>query len=402
MINRYNKDPEMARIWTDEHRFGLWLQIENQICNEWLVEDGKEPIDMLTPWTNEGDLNPLMIQRIQYYETKTGHEMTAFISAIIDALPDDCKNVPIHKGATSSDIMDTALTVQMKEANTIVDRNIGKLMHALLLKASDTADDICLGMTHLQPAIPLTFGHRLSVFRNQLEIARDKWQRLKYPGKISGPVGTNNEINPDMEGVILRHFGLETSRGTTQVVSRVYHADIMQAMAMISSVLATWATNFRLLSTPSIGEVEEGGRSIRDGSSAMPHKHNPIKCENIVSLSRLIDAYLHIGMQNIQLWLERDLTNSANERIYIPQAHIIINHMIVTMTKVIENLVVNNDRMWDNVQNSPEVMSAVYLSNNMSNGMTRVDAYREAKKEARTSDIVVNQKDIVELFLKNI
>lgn len=384
MIDRYNTDPEMAKIWTDEYKYMLWLKIELAVV----------------AYYNHSKYNKL-VKSVDYiglakathsYEAITKHEMTAFLRAVRDFIPDS-DQMKLHHRLTSSDIMDTALSVQMLEASKIIKNNIGILYTKLREKASKYRDILCMGRTHGQHASPITYGIRFKRWAEQVisiidgfgissggDYSPDIYNLYgnAFIGKLSGPVG--HSFDKTMENSVLSSFGLESSDSSTQIVNRIYYANPIFWLATIAAALENIALDIRLLSQPEIGELSEVNGDGYEGSSAMPHKRNPISSENICSLSRIIRNNVNVALENIAVWCERDLTNSANERLYISESFILTNYIINRMINIISNLHVDGEQSIRNIESDMSITSAMELDKLVESGIPRQEAYDKVKR----------------------
>lgn len=374
MIDRYNTNQEMKGLWSDTYKYKVWAKIEQLVADAWFATNKDfADIEILI----DDDIADAVADR----ECKTGHEMTAFLGII----GDHYTNIrvdgisPLHYGLTSSDVMDTALSYAMKQASDVIYGLLFNFEQGIRPLIHQHKDTLCVGRTHGQHAIPMHFADRLDKYRRAIHDLQSFLSGLEYYGKLSGPIGTHNTISDQIEKEVLDRLELSRTDASTQIIPRYMYARVISTLAMIASQLEKIAVDIRLMSQPEIYEVTEGSAKKRDGSSSMPHKKNPISCEKICSLARMVRSNAGIAMENIVTWFERDLANSANERIYIADSYILLAHMIETLTKVFSDLDVHTDKMKQNVISSPDVLSAVKLDNAIKNGMSREDAYRAVK-----------------------
>ena len=376
MIDRYNTNEQMRELWSDYTKYNYWYEIECAVANQWSLQgDQYAEIELTLP--------PDIVTLVQSKEERTGHEMTAFI----DALSQHCNIVtsgivPLHLGLTSSDVMDTALSYTMAQASDVVYRLMGRLEQIMRWMGVEHQNTLCVGRTHGQHAIPMHFADRVTKYRMSIIDLQNMLTGVDYYGKLSGPIGTHNTISESMEHAVLEQFELKATPASTQIVPRYSYAQVMSVLAIIATQCEKIATDIRLLSQPEIYEVTEGGASERDGSSSMPHKKNPISCEKICSLARMVRANATVAMENMITWFERDLTNSANERICISDSYILVTHILETLIRVFSDLDIHTDQMRNNALSSPDILSAAELDNAIKNGARREDAYRMIKSGA--------------------
>ncbi|TET44629.1 MAG: adenylosuccinate lyase, partial [Dehalococcoidia bacterium] len=310
MIERYSR-PQMKRIWSEENKFDLWLKVEIAVCQAW-AELGEIPPEAI-PKIRNASYN---LKRIAEFLKVTHHDMTAFLNSVAESLGEESRFV--HLGLTSSDVMDTALSLQLKEACDVLEQDITELVAVLQNKATEHKYTVMVGRTHGVHAEPTTFGLKMALWaeemkRNAQRIREAK--RIISVGKISGAVGTYATVPPEVERIACGKLGIAAAPLSSQIIQRDRHAQFATSLAIIASSLEKFATEIRSLQRTEILEVEEPFEAGQTGSSAMPHKRNPELCERICGLARLIRGYALTSMENIALWHERDISHSSTERI---------------------------------------------------------------------------------------
>lgn len=379
MIERYTY-PEMGKIWEPQNEFQKWLDVEIYAC-EIMAELGEIPKEALEVIKQKAGFK---LERIYEIENETHHDLIAFLKAVSEEVGEEAKY--IHLGLTSSDVKDTALSVLMKEASEIILEDLKKLQQALKAKALEHKYTVMMGRTHGIHAEPITFGLKMALWyfeikRNiaRLENAADS---IKV-GKISGAVGTYANIDPKIEAYVCEKLGLKPADVSTQILQRDRHAEFMTTLGIIASSLDKFATEIRNLQRTDILEVEEMFRAGQKGSSAMPHKRNPITAERVSGLARVVRSNALAAMENVALWHERDMTHSSTERVIIPDSTILIDYMLRKFTNVIENLIVYPDNMKDNLNRTHGLIySQRVLLALIDKGVTRNDAYDWVQRNA--------------------
>jgi len=379
MIERYTL-PEMGRIWTEENRWATILEIEILAC-EAMAELGLIPKDAAV---NIRQKAAFKVERIKEIEEITRHDVIAFLTNVAEYVGDDAKY--IHLGMTSSDVLDTALSVQMKQAGELLLAKLEQLGQVLKEKAVEYKDTIMMGRTHGVHAEPITFGLKMALFytENQRNMERLR-QAIKdvAVGKISGAVGTFANIPPQVEEYVCRKMGLVPAPVSTQIIQRDRHAYYLATLAVIASSLDKFATELRHLQKTEVLEVEEPFAKGQKGSSAMPHKKNPIINERISGLARLIRGNSVAAYENVALWHERDISHSSVERVILPDSTIALHYMLKQMINVFQGLKVNPAKMKENVEKtlglifSQRVMLAM-----VDKGISREEAYRLTQRNA--------------------
>lgn len=379
MIPRYSL-PRMAAVWTDEFRFRKMLDVEIYAC-EALAKLGKIPKSSLFQIQKRARFD---VERIKEIEAATNHDVIAFIKNVSEYVGDDAKY--IHMGLTSSDVLDTALSAQMQGACDILIDDVKKLESILKRKARRHKKTFMIGRTHSVHAEPMTFGLKMALYYEETKRNLDRLKRAREVvsvGKISGAVGTYANIDPFVEEYTCKRMGLKPARISTQVLQRDRHAEFLNAIALTGTCLEKYATEFRNLQHTEIGEVEEYFSSTQKGSSAMPHKKNPITCERIAGLARVLRANAGVSMENIVLWHERDIAHSSAERIILPDSTILLDYMLTKFMDIVGHLLVHEDRMLENLNKSGGVVfSGRLLLELVNKGLTRNEAYDKVQKAA--------------------
>lgn len=405
MISRYSL-PDMKRIWSDENKFNTWLKIELLAC-EALCELGDIPKESLKKIKAKSKFD---IKRIHQIEKVVKHDVIAFLTSISEKVGKDARF--IHMGLTSSDILDTALSYNMTQAVDLLLKDLGNLRTVLKNMAKKHKNTIMIGRSHGVHAEPITFGLKMLLWFDEvgrhihrLEHAKDT---IKY-GKISGAVGTYANIDPYVEQYVCKKLGLTPSPLSTQVLQRDRHAELMTTLGLIASSLEKFATEIRALQRTEINEAQEFFTKGQKGSSAMPHKKNPIVCERICGLARLVRANSIPAMENISLWHERDISHSSVERIIIPDSTIALDYMLTKFIDIMKNLVVNTENMKKNIDKTKgNIFSQTVLLKLIKKGLSRESAYKivqtDAAKAAREykdlKEIVLKDKKIQEILSK--
>ena len=372
MIPRYSR-PEMTAIWTDEHKFQRWLDVEIAVVHAW-AEAGAVPRADAERVAQDARIDVADIMR---YIEETHHDMTAFLRSVADSLGEESRWV--HYGLTSQDVWDTATSLQMVAAADVLLSQLDALRRVVSERALEHKDTICVGRTHGVHAEPTTFGLKLAVWVD--EISRHE-QRLRLArehvavGQMSGPVGTHATVPPTVEEDACRRLELEVAPVTTQVIQRDRHAHYLAVLAGVGASLEKFATEVRGLQRTEILEVEEPFAEGQTGSSSMPHKRNPELCERVCGLARTLRGYATTGLENVALWHERDISHSSAERIVLPDATGLLSYMLHIFTGVIEGLVVHPDRMQRNLEQTQGlIFSQKVLLALIDAGLIREQAY---------------------------
>ncbi len=378
MIERYSR-PEMKGIWSDENKFALWLKVEIAACEAW-TELGRIPSGDMAR-IREASVN---LDRVAEILLVTHHDMTAFLGAVAESLGPESRYM--HFGLTSSDVMDTALSLQLKAAAVILQRGVDELVQALKSRAVEHKHTIMMGRTHGIHAEPLTFGLKLALWAKEMERNAERLRRATESvavGKISGAVGTHATVPLEVEERACRKLGLGVAEISSQIVQRDRHAEFLSTLAIIASSLEKFATEVRGLQRTEVRELEEPFESGQTGSSAMPHKRNPELCERICGLARLVRANAMASMENISLWHERDISHSSVERIILPDSCLALDYVLAIFTSVVSGLRVDTERMRSNLEMTRGlVFSQRALMALIDKGMSRQEAYELIQRSA--------------------
>lgn len=372
MIDRYSR-PQMAKIWDLENKFRIWLNIEIAAC-EAMAEEGMLSFEDLQTIKEKADFE---VSRILEIEEQVHHDVIAFLTAVSEKVGTASRF--IHYGLTSSDVVDTALSIQMREAGKILIEGLDELIDALKVKALQYRDTPCMGRSHGVHAEPTTFGLKMALFwaefnRNKERLIR-AIENISF-GKLSGAVGTFSNINPHIEEKVLAKLNLKPDPIVTQVIQRDRHAEYLAALAITAGTLDKLATEIRHLQRTEVREAEEPFLKGQKGSSAMPHKRNPILSERVSGLSRVIKANLQVALENMTLWHERDISHSSAERVILPDSTIALDYLIHRMIFIIKNLQVYPENMLKNIEKTGGLFySQSLLLKLVEKGMTREDAY---------------------------
>lgn len=379
MIERYSL-PKMNSIWQEEFKFKTMLDIEI-LALEALAKQGKVPLSAVKRITKKAKFN---IAKIKKIEEKTQHDVVAFVTNVGEYIGADAKY--LHLGLTSSDVIDTTLGVQLKAAADILVDDIKRLLKALAKKARVYKDTACIGRTHGVHAEPTTFGLKLALWYDEMQ---RNLERLKLAGeeisvgKVSGAVGTFANVDPKVEEYICRRLGLRPAKISTQIIQRDIYAVLMARIAIVGSSLEKFATEIRHLQRTEVLEVEEPFGKGQKGSSAMPHKRNPVICERICGLARLLRGNAVAAMENIALWHERDISHSSVERVIIPDSTLALDYMLNKFIQVIEGMNVYPDHMMANlIKTKGLIFSQRVLLTLMNCGMPRMKAYDIVQRAA--------------------
>ena len=394
MISRYT-NPEMGRIWSDQRKYETWLQVELAAVDA-LARAGIVPEDAAREIRARAAFS---IDRIEEIEQVTQHDVIAFTTAVGEQVGPSARW--IHFGLTSSDVIDTAQALQMREACDIILEGLSALMEVVRLRAEEHRRTPMIGRTHGVHAEPMTFGLKLALWH--AELARDvaRVQRAREVisiGKLSGAVGTFAHVPPSIEADVCRTLGLEPAPVASQVIQRDRHAELLSALAITASTLEKGALEIRGLQKTEIGEVEEPFAKGQKGSSAMPHKRNPIGCEQIVGLARLVRANAGAAFENNALWHERDISHSSVERVILPDSFIVLDHMIRRFTRIVTRMVVYPERMKENLERSRGVVfSGTVLLELARRGVSREQSYDWVQRNAMRS--FHDKRDFKDLLL---
>jgi adenylosuccinate lyase len=380
VIARYTRD-EIGAVWTDQRRMDAWLAVELAATDAWAAE-GVVPEDAARACRERASFT---VEEVAERERTTGHDVAAFVDVVAESVGPEGRW--IHYGLTSSDVLDTGLAIQLAEAAPIVVAGAVAYRDALVSRAIEHRDTLTVGRTHGVHAEPTTFGLRLAGFafeadRNLARLRR-AFEQVAV-GKLSGAVGTYASVPPAVERRVMEALGLRAEDVSTQVVPRDRHAELVQAITLAGAGLERFATEVRNLQRTEVREVEEPFAEGQKGSSAMPHKRNPILSERLCGLARVLRGYSHTAVENVALWHERDISHSGAERVVLPDATILIDYMQHVAVRIAEGMTVHTDRMRENLELTHGALhSQRLLTALVESGMTRDDAYRLVQENAQ-------------------
>ena len=379
MIPRYTL-PRMGKIWKEEEKFALWLKIEILACEAW-AELGEIPADALTRIKERASFD---IERIKEIEKEVKHDVVAFLTNLAESIGPEARYV--HFGLTSSDILDTSLALQMKRAGEIITEDLERLAELLKKKAAQYKDIPMMGRTHGIHAEPITLGLKFALWfeetNRNLERMRQATEQIAC-GKISGAVGTYAYLNPRVEEYVCQKLGLIPAPVSSQIISRDRHAQYLSTLALIASSLDKFALEIRLLQRTETRELEEPFTKGQKGSSAMPHKRNPVLSERICGLARLVRSNAGAALENIPLWGERDISHSSVERAIIPDSTILVDYLLEKFIQILDALSVYEENMKANLEMTGGlVFSEGILLKLVKKGVSREDAYRMVQRNA--------------------
>jgi adenylosuccinate lyase len=379
MIARYSR-PEMARLWSQEAKYEAWLKVELAVC-EVYAKRGVIPADALGRIKAGARVDAARIDEI---ETRTRHDVIAFLTNLEESIGTDSRYV--HVGMTSSDVLDTALALQLQQACEVLLADLGRFRGALRALALAHKDTLCVGRSHGIHAEPMVFGLKPALWYAEAGRNIERLERAKEAvrvGKISGAIGTFAHVDPDVEEEVCRLLGLEPDPISTQVVQRDRHAELCCVLAVIAASLEKVAVEIRSLQRTEILEVEEPFAQGQKGSSSMPHKRNPVGSENVSGLARLCRTNALAALENVALWHERDISHSSVERVILPDSTILVDYMLHRMTGIVEGLQVYPERMKENMERSYGLMfSQRVLLKLADSGLSRQDAYDIVQRNA--------------------
>ncbi|MFC4711228.1 adenylosuccinate lyase [Planococcus dechangensis] len=372
MIARYTR-PEMGAIWTEENKYQAWLEVEILACEAW-AEIGDIPKEDVAKIRENAGFS---VDRILEIEEETRHDVVAFTRAVSETLGEERKWV--HYGLTSTDVVDTALSYLLKQANEILRKDLTNFIEILAVKAKEHKMTVMMGRTHGVHAEPTTFGLKLALWHEEMKRNLERFEAAAKSietGKMSGAVGTYANIDPFVEEYVCKNLGIAASRISTQTLQRDRHAQYMSTLALIASSIEKFATEIRGLQKSETREVEEFFAKGQKGSSAMPHKRNPIGSENMTGLARLIRGYMVTAYENVSLWHERDISHSSAERVILPDATIALNYMLNRFGNIVKNLTVFPENMKRNMDSTLGLIySQRVLLTLIDKGMAREAAY---------------------------
>ena len=400
MIERYSRE-EMKKIWDLQSKFQYYLNVEIAVCKAY-SKQGKIPTEALGRIKNNASFS---LERIDEIEAQVNHDVIAFLTNINETIGEDAKYM--HIGLTSSDVIDTALALQIQDASKIIKKDLNSVKNTLINLAQKHRNTLCIGRSHGIQAEPMTFGVKMLNWLDMFERAISRFEFVTEEirvGQISGPVGTFSNIEPIIEELTCEILNLKPAKISTQVIQRDYHANFLQCLALIASIIEQCAIELRHLQRTEVNEVEEGFKKGQKGSSAMPHKKNPISGENLCGLARIVRSNSFASLENIALWHERDISHSSAERIIFPDSTILVDYMLNRFNNTLENLVIKEDNMHKNAHSfGGIVFSQKVLLKLIEKGLTREEAYLIVQKNAHNAfnnngsfkENLINDKEVI-------
>lgn len=380
MIDRYSRE-EMKNIWELEAKFDYYLKVELAVCEAYaeLGEFSKADLDKIK------SLAKFDIKRIDEIEKEVNHDVIAFLTNINESVGEELAKY-IHVGLTSSDVIDTAMALQIQDAGKIIKNDLIDVINSLKELAKKHKNTICIGRSHGIHAEVMTFGVKVCAWLDAFERALKNFEYALEQirvGQISGPVGTYSNVSPKVEEITCKNLGLKPAKVSTQIIARDLHAQFMQSLALVATVIEQFSTELRHLQRTEVLEVEEGFKKGQKGSSAMPHKKNPISGENLCGLARVVRSNSLAAMENVALWHERDISHSSAERIIFPDSTILVDYMLNRFKTVVDNLVVHEKNMLKNANLFGGIVySQKVLLTLVEKGLTREDAYKIVQTNA--------------------
>ncbi|AID01871.1 adenylosuccinate lyase [Staphylococcus xylosus] len=405
MIERYSRE-EMSNIWTDQNRYEAWLEVEILACEAW-SKLGDIPTEDVKKIRQNAKVD---VARAQEIEQETRHDVVAFTRQVSETLGEERKWV--HYGLTSTDVVDTALSYVIKQANDIIEKDLERFIEVLAKKAKDYKYTLMMGRTHGVHAEPTTFGVKMALWYTEMKRNLERFKRVREEievGKMSGAVGTFANIPPEIEAYVCEHLGLDTAAVSTQTLQRDRHAYYIATLALIGTSMEKFAVEIRNLQKTETREVEEAFAKGQKGSSAMPHKRNPIGSENITGIARVIRGYVTTAYENVPLWHERDISHSSAERIMLPDVTIALDYGLNRFTNIVERLTVFEDNMLDNIDKTfGLIYSQRVLLALINKGLAREAAYDKVQPKAMESwetktpfrTLIEQDESITELLTK--
>ncbi|HEY3206322.1 MAG TPA: adenylosuccinate lyase [Gaiellaceae bacterium] len=380
MIARYSR-PAMARIWSEEGKLERWLDVELAALDGW-AEIGEVPADAVAEI--RADARPPSPERVAEIEARTQHDVAAFVDAVAERLGSNGRW--FHYGLTSSDVLDTALALQLRDAGALILQGLERAFTAVVARAEEHRETLQIGRTHGVHAEPTTFGLKLAGWAFELDRDRARLERALEGvrvGKLSGAVGTYSATDPEMERIACERLGVEPAPSSTQILQRDRHADLLSTLALTAASLEKFALEIRHLARTEVGEVMEPFGEGQKGSSAMPHKRNPVVAERICGLARVVRAGAGVGLENVALWHERDISHSAAERVVFPDGFLALDYMLDRFAWLVEGLRVFPVRMRRNLDLSHGLFfSQRLLLALVESGLPRDEAYRLVQRHA--------------------
>ena len=396
MIKRYTREA-MGHIWTEENKFQTWLQVEILVCDA-LAKIGEIPEKA---GQNIREKARFSIERIEAIEAETRHDVVAFLTSVAESVGPDARY--IHLGLTSSDILDTSMAVRLRQASKIILKDCDGLLATLKKKATVHKETVMVGRSHGIHAEPITFGLKLALWYDEMRRNRRRMEQATETvsvGKISGAVGTFANVSPRVEAYVCRKLGLKPAPVSTQIIQRDRYAEYFATLAIIASTIEKMAVEIRHLQRTEVMEAEEFFSKGQKGSSAMPHKRNPVGCENLSGLARLVRSNASAALNNVALWHERDISHSSVERVIVPDSTILVDYMLSRMTGIMRNLVIYPERMQQNLElTGGLIFSQQILLALAKRGVSRQAAYSMVQKQALQA--WKKKKDFKELVLND-
>ncbi len=379
MIRRYSM-PEMTKLWSEQTKFQKWLDVELAACEAW-ARLGKIPLDALDEIQRKASFT---VERIDEIEATVHHDVIAFTTNLAENIGPNSRYV--HMGLTSSDVVDTAQSVRMVEAMDLILQKVERLLEVLAKQALAHRETLMVGRTHGIHAEPITLGLKFLLWHQEMLRNRrrllDARETVRV-GKISGAVGTYAHTGPEIERYVCRQLNLEPASVSTQVLQRDRHAEYLSAITITGTTIEKIATEIRGLQRTDIREVEEPFRKGQKGSSAMPHKRNPIGCENLTGLARVLRGNLLTGLENVALWHERDISHSSAERVILPDSTTLLHYMLNRLANILDGLLVYPDAMQANLNKTRGLLfSQIVMLRLVDEGLTREDAYAIVQRNA--------------------
>jgi adenylosuccinate lyase len=379
MIPRYTR-PEMAALWSDEARFEIWLEVET-VALEGMVKLGLAPQASLDAVRAKGSFNTARVLQI---EEEVKHDVIAFLTNVAESVGPDARF--LHRGMTSSDLLDTTFAIQLKRSGALLLEDLDQLLEVVRARAEEHKHTPCIGRSHGIHAEPITFGLKVISWYAELRRHRERLRAAIHDvavGKISGAVGTYASLPPEVEAHVMKTVGLRVDEVSTQIVSRDRHAVFFSALAALGSSIERFSVEIRHLQRTEVREVEERFKSGQKGSSAMPHKRNPVLTENLCGIARLLRSYAQAAFENVALWHERDISHSSVERVIAPDACTLCDFMLTRFRSVMSGLVVYPDQMLRNLELTRGLVhSGTLLITLVDAGVTREEAYRMVQRNA--------------------
>ncbi len=380
MIDRYSRD-EIKNIWSLQSKFTYYLNVELAVCDAY-AQFGVFPTEDIEQVKLKAKFD---LKRIEEVEREVRHDVIAFLTSVNESLGEDLAKY-IHVGMTSSDVIDTAFALQIQDSGKIILNDLNVVINSLKTLAERHRNTVCIGRSHGVHAEVMTFGVKICSWIDILKRQRSNFanalEQIRV-GQISGPVGTYSNIPPEIEEITCDNLGLKPAKISTQIIARDYHAYFMQSLALIATVIEQFSTEIRHLQRTEVLEVEEGFGQNQKGSSAMPHKKNPVLSENLCGLARVVRANSMVALENVPLWHERDISHSSAERIIFPDSLTLVDFMLARFNNVVENLVVHKENMLRNTDKfGGIVFSQRALLKLVDKGLTREEAYRIVQRNA--------------------